>query len=440
MLKLDKPCRLVYDAPMTKKQLTPRTLIALCWFVYFASYLTRQNYNAALAPMLEDLGAAKSALSLAGTAGFVAYGVGQPVSGLLLRRVDARRMIFLGLCASAVCNLLLAVCPSWVPGPRLPLAMTAVWCANGFAQAMLWPALVQFMARQLSPADYKRATIHVNIAGSAGTVTVYLLVPLCVALSTWRWVFVFAAAVALIAALFWRRLSPVDSGQLTVDSEKLTMHKDQLSTVNCQLSTAKPVSMRKLLTGFGLAPILLAVALQGVLRDGVPAWMPVLITESYPAFTSVKSVLTAAVLPLFAIVSLQITGSIAKRINHELRSAAWFYAAGALAALGLGLCVTRWLPGSVAFMALLTGCMHGVNLVAVCQLPARFGRYGATGAAAGIINAFVYAGSALSMLGTALLAERFGWQATVWVWFAVAVIGTGIFVLFTKKARKSLYE
>jgi len=430
---------------MTKKQLSPDAFIALCWFAYFASYLTRQNYNAALAPMLENLGAAKSALSLAGTAGFVAYGVGQPVSGLLLRRVEARRMIFLGLCASAGCNLLLAGCPAWVPGPRLPLAMTAVWCANGFAQAMLWPSLVQFMARQLSPADYKRATIHVNIAGSAGTVAVYLLVPLCVALSTWRWVFVIAAAAAILAALVWRRLAPVDSGEFsvadttggrTVDSE--TMHEDQLSIVNCQLSTTK------LLTGFGLAPILLAVALQGVLRDGVPAWMPVLITESYPAFSSAKSVLTAAVLPLFAIVSLRVTGSIAKRIDHELRSAVWFYGAGALMALGL--CVTRWLPMAnlglitgVAFMALLTGCMHGVNLVAVCQLPARFGRYGATGAAAGIINAFVYAGSALSMLGTALLAERFGWQATVWVWFAVAAAGTGIFVLFTKRARKILY-
>jgi OPA family glycerol-3-phosphate transporter-like MFS transporter len=418
---------------MTKKQLSPGSLIALCWFVYFASYLTRQNYNAALAPMLEDLGAAKSALSLAGTASFVAYGAGQPISGLLLRRVDARRMIFLGLCASAGCNLLLAGCPSWFPGPRLPLAMTAVWCANGFAQALLWPALVQFMARQFTPADYNRATVHVNIAGSSGTVAVYLLVPLCVALSTWRWVFVIGAAAAVIAALFWRRLAPNE--QCTMNNEQLTMEPP------------KPVPMRRLLAGFGLGPILLAVALQGILRDGVTAWMPVLVTESYPAFSSAKSVLTAAILPLFAVLSLRVTGGIAKKINHELRSAAWFYGAGALAALGLGLCLSRWLPMvnlrlplSVAFMALLTGCMHGVNLAAVCQLPARFGKYGATGAAAGIINAFVYAGSALSMLGTALLAERFGWQATVWVWFGVALVGTGLFVFFTKRARKVLYQ
>jgi len=413
---------------MTKKQLSPGSLIALCWFVYFASYLTRQNYNAALAPMLEDLGAAKSALSLAGTASFVAYGAGQPISGLLLRRVDARRMIFLGLCASAGCNLLLAGCPSWFPGPRLPLAMTVIWCANGFAQAMLWPALVQFMARQLSGADYRRATVHVNIAGSSGTVAVYLLVSLCTALSTWRWVFVIGAAAAVAAALCWRRLAPDDNEQFTMNNEQLAMEPP------------KPVPMRKLLVGFGLGPILLAVALQGILRDGVTAWMPVLVTESYPAFSSAKSVLTAAILPLFAVLSLQITGGIAKKINHELRSAAWFYGAGALAALGLGLCVTRWLPAGVAFMALLTGCMHGVNLAAVCQLPARFGKYGATGAAAGVINAFVYAGSALSILGTALLAERFGWQATVWVWFGLALAGTALFVFFTKRARKVLYE
>ncbi|MCL1953096.1 MAG: hypothetical protein FWF60_09755, partial [Oscillospiraceae bacterium] len=218
-------------------------------------------------------------------------------------------------------------------------------------------------------------------------------------------------------------------------NEQFTMNNEQLA-----MEPPKPVPMRKLLVGFGLGPILLAVALQGILRDGVTAWMPVLVTESYPAFSSAKSVLTAAILPLFAVLSLQITGGIAKKINHELRSAAWFYGAGALAALGLGLCVTRWLPAGVAFMALLTGCMHGVNLAAVCQLPARFGKYGATGAAAGVINAFVYAGSALSILGTALLAERFGWQATVWVWFGLALAGTALFVFFTKRARKVLYE
>ena len=404
-------------------------LIALCWFVYFASYLTRQNYNAALAPMLEDLGAAKSALSLAGTGAFAAYGIGQPVSGLLLHRLDARRMIFLGLCASACCNLLLAGSTLFFAGPRLPALMTVIWCANGFAQAMLWPALVQFMARQLSGADYRRATVHVNIAGSAGTVAVYLLVPLCAGLGSWRWVFVISAAAAILAALVWRRLAP--------DELPPALRATPLASEG---GIKKPVPMRKLLAGFGLGPILLAVALQGILRDGVTAWMPVLITESYPAFGSAKSVLTAAVLPLFAIVSLQATGMLAKKIDHEIRSAGLFFGAGAVAALGLALCVTRWLPGGVALMALLTGCMHGVNLTAVCQLPARFGKYGATGAAAGVINAFVYAGSALSMLGTALLAERFGWQVVAWVWLAVAAAGTGIMIFFTKRAKERLYE
>jgi OPA family glycerol-3-phosphate transporter-like MFS transporter len=203
--------------------------------------------------------------------------------------------------------------------------------------------------------------------------------------------------------------------------------------------------MCKLLVGYGLGPMLLAVALHGMLRDGVTACMPVLITENYPAFSSAKSVLTAAILPLFAIASLQAAGAAAKKIGNEIRSAGLFYGAGALAALGLALCLNlsragaHWLPAGVALMALLTGCMHGVNLTAVCQLPARFGRFGATGAAAGVINAFVYAGSALSMLGTALLAERFGWQATAWVWLAAAAAGTGIFAMGTKRAREVLY-
>jgi len=442
-------------------------LIALCWFVYFASYLTRQNYNAALALMLGDLGAAKSALSLAGTGAFAAYGIGQPVSALLLRRARPRRMIAIGLLASGCCNLLLAGSTLAFSGPGLPVIMTVIWCANGFAQAMLWPALVQFMARELSAADYNRAVMHVNIAGSAGTAAVYLLAG--AARGSWRWVFVISASFAVIAALAWRKLAPdTPLRQRFCEAPTLSplLHPNEpadslgapageggFEVGNAQLidEPGEPVPMRRLLTGFGLGPILLGAALLGILRESVPAWMPVLLTESAPAFSSARSVLTAAVLPLFAIVSLRVTGTIAKKIGHELRSTAWFFGAGTLAALGLALCLhgmragalpmgNLWLPMGVACMALLTGCMHGVNLAAVCQLPARFGKYGATGAAAGVINAFVYAGSALSMLGTALLAERRGWQATAWAWLAVAAAGTAVFVFFTKKAKEKLYE
>jgi OPA family glycerol-3-phosphate transporter-like MFS transporter len=417
--------------PLQKsKRSNVNLFIALCWFIYFASYLARQDYNAALAPMLEELNLAKSALSFAGTGSFVTYGVGQLLCGLLLRRVPARGMMFGGLLLSAGCNLLLLGSTVFLQGhgPALPLAMTVIWSLNGFGQAMLWPSLVQIMAETLSPKDYRRACVHVTVASSFGTTAVYLLVPLCVRLGSARWVFCICAALAVAAAVLCGTAMPKQKAMPFPLPER-----GQPEALQKQ-----GVSMFKMFTSFGLIPVLIAVALHGMLRDGVTTWMPVLITEAYPGFSSARSVLTAAVLPLVAALSIQLAGLVGRKIRHELRSAALFFAVGAAAALALVLLYGRSLAGSVAMMALLTSCMHGVNLMLICQLPARFARCNCTGAAAGLINAFTYLGSAVSMFGIALLAERAGWKITTMAWFGIVLAGTAICLLFTRKVRRIL--
>ncbi|MDR1927959.1 MAG: MFS transporter [Oscillospiraceae bacterium] len=403
-----------------------RGFIALAWFVYFASYLTRQNYAAAIMPMLEELQISKSLLSLPGVGGFAAYGAGQLLCGLLLRKIPARRMILTGLPLSAGCNLLLCLASLHFRLPELPWMMLALWCVNGLAQAMLWPSLVQIMAQLLSAADYRRACVQVTAASAFGTAAVYLLVPASVTwLHSWRWAFAFCAAAALAAALLWGAALPKGAGEKAVDKTVLP-------------EAARRVRPGRLLLGFGLPPILLAVVLHGALRDGASAWMPVLVSEGFPGFSAAKSVLTAAVLPLFAALSIHAAGWAQRKIQNELHAAVLFFGIGFAAAAVLPLLLRRSLPLSVALMALLVSAMHGVNLMLVCQLPARFARFGCVGAAAGLINAFTYVGSALSMFGIALLSERFGWRHTAAVWALLALLGGSICLFATKKAHNIL--
>ena len=42
----------------------------------------------------------------------------------------------------------------------------------------------------------------------------------------------------------------------------------------------------------------------------------------------------------------------------------------------------------------------------------------------GLLNACTYIGSALSMYGVALIADRFGWTVTESLWCGVALLGT----------------
>lgn len=410
-----------------------KRLVALCWFVYFVSYLTRQNYAAMLAPMLEEFAIGKAQLSIASTAGFITYGAGQFCCGLLLRRMRAQKLLLHGLLATAGCNVVMAALTTlfangiFFSPQSLPWSMAVVWGINGFAQAMLWPSLVLLMAQAFTPDEYKRACVSITIASSFGTVAVYLLVPLCTQLGSWRSVFLLCALAALAAAVLWQR--GTGHGEIEVPSGQ--------APDAAQPENAQPFSVRKLLFDLGIFPVLIAVALHGILRDGVTTWMPVMITEGYPGFSASKSVLTAAILPLFAALSIRLAGRIERKLGSEFRGAVLFFALGTASAAALPFVLGRTLPATVALLALLTGCMHGVNLMLVCELPARFQRFNCTGLAAGLINSFTYLGSSVSMFGIALLAEGVGWRVTAVIWAAIALAGTLLCWLCTGKLQRS---
>jgi len=84
-------------------------------------------------------------------------------------------------------------------------------------------------------------------------------------------------------------------------------------------------------------------------------------------------------------------------------------------------------------MAVITGCMHGVNLMLIGNLPAYFARYGKVSTVSGLLNACTYIGSALSTYGFAALSERFGWGFTIASWALIAGGGMVICLFLTGK-------
>lgn len=173
-----------------------RLLILLSAAVYFSSYLTRLNYSAVLVEMIASERYTRSAASAALTGLFITYGAGQLLSGYLGDRTKPQLLIFAGLLVSAAMNLLIPLCP----GTGL---MTAVWCVNGLAQAMMWPPLVRILSELLSEADYKTATVRVSWGSSLATILIYLAAPLLIQWGGWRLIFFVCAVFALVMAFVW---------------------------------------------------------------------------------------------------------------------------------------------------------------------------------------------------------------------------------------------
>ena len=402
-------------------------VIFLCWMVYFASYLTRINYSAVVSEIVSAEGLSKTAASIAVTGSFVTYGAGQLICGLLGDKYKPRNLIFIGLCITSVTNILMP-CTLCVP------LMTAIWCINGFAQSMLWPPLVRMMVDLLPAEAFKRACVHISIASSAGTITVYLLAPVCIRVLNWRYVFWIAAAFCICVICNWmrgtrrienwRRAGIVRTADAAAPADRKTPASPKENAPEEKMrENPDKTSLYKLFTSSGLFFMAIAIVLQGILKDGLLTWIPSYISETYDLSTSL-AVLVSVALPIFSIISVSLASMLNRIIRSEATCAAAIFAFGACSCALLAVFFSFSPYTSVLLAGITTGCMHGVNLMLISRVPAHFARYGRTSTVSGMLNTFTYLGSAISTYGIAAVTEAFGWQTSVICWAAAAVLGT----------------
>ncbi len=390
--------------------------IFLFMMTYMVSYITRINYGAVILEMVKSTGETKSALSMAVTGSFITYGAGQIVSGICGDKFRPKLLVFFGLILSAAMNIAIPFCPT-------PVAMLGVWCVNGFAQAFMWPPIVRLMSTLFSSDDYKKATVLVSWGSSFGTIFVYLVAPLFVSYLNWKFVFWCSASLGVIMAIVWILLCP------DIPPEKKAAVPEEKTDAPKKSAVALLVTPLMIFT-------MLAVVLQGALRDGVTTWMPTYVAETFDLSSSI-SILTGVVLPIFSILSFQLASTLyRKKLTNPLTCACVFFAVGAVSALLLCFFSDVHFVLSVILSALLTGCMHGVNLLLVCMVPEYFKKYGNVSTVSGVLNSCTYIGSAISTYGIALLAENSGWKITLLVWFFIAFAGAAVCFVFAPVWKK----
>ena len=391
-----------------KRRAEARRLTLLCAAVYFCSYLTRLDYGAVMVEMVRAEGFSRVDASAALTGLFITYGFGQLISGYLGDRVRPQLLIFFGLIACGLMNLLIPFCPT-------PAWMTVVWSVNGLAQAMMWPPLVRIMSQHMTESEYKVATVHVSWGSSLGTIVIYLMIPLLLKVSSWRGVFYCAAAVGMGMAAFW--MARYGRVERTLPLQEQAAPADEPGDAG-----KSGGGLRALMP---LLAIMMGVIIcQGTLRDGITTWMPTYLADTYH-MESGKSILTGVLLPLFGMVCYQIVLWMNRKlVENELQCAAIIFGVGLVSLLALRLLHAHSFALSVLILAFAVASMHGVNLIMTSMTPKYLAGSGKISMISGLLNACTYIGSALSMYGVALIADRFGWTVTESLWCAVALLGT----------------
>ena len=404
-----------------KNKLSYPKLTALLSLVYFTSYLTRKNFSAISQAVIEQnsFGYVKTDLSLAFTLLFITYGVGQIINGYIGDKIKPQNLILCGLIIATVINVLFPLAFAVLP------LVWILWAINGFAQAMMWPPIVKILVTNLTDKQYNMAVLLVSTASSIATIVLYVFSPFIFNSLGWESVFYICATGSFISTILWLFLK--DRCGEFESTGLINLHKND-STPKAKLTIPKE-------TIFPLAFIVIAIIMQGMLRDGIETWMPNYLTEVFN-WESSNSIMITVLISVISIATFYISTFLyQKYFTNEVTCASFFFGIGAFFSLLLVALFDSSIV-SVLSMTIISGCMHGVNLMLITQVPKRYKKYGNISTMSGLVNACTYIGSAIASYGIAYVSENFGYKITVLLWFFVALIGTLSCIIAIKRWRK----
>lgn len=388
----------------------------LAWalmMIYFSSYVTRINLAAVISEVVTATGFARTELAVALTCLSATYGIGQVVNGILGDHIKPQNLILTGLIIAAVINFIFPLLAA------SPLLMAILWGVNGFAQAMMWPPIVKILVANMDDNMYAYAVVRVSWGSSIATIAVYLISPLIIGFAGWQGVFYFSAAIGAIVTVVWFFM------------------RRSVRVPQIQQGSDMPVKARILRKAlFPIAFIALGIIFQGMLRDGVTSWMPSYLTEIFHLGNR-TSIFCTVSLAVFGMLSYSVATMLYKRFfSNEVTCGGVIFGISIAAALLLFLFFDGGAVLTILLMALITSCMHGVNLMLITHVPKRFKKYGNISTISGALNACTYIGSAIFTYAVALLSEKIGWQYTVGVWAIIALLGTVCCFIATKPWQK----
>lgn len=392
-------------------------LFTICWLSYFLAYFGRMNYSACMAAIIAAEGFSKGMVGLVGTGLFITYGLGQIFSGFLGDYVSPRKMIAVGLVGSSISNLLMCL------APNLNL-MIAAWCINGFMQSLLWSPIVRLFAQYFTTQVRGTLGVYINSTVPVGTLATYGFTALILEMTgNWKMVFFGSFIVIMITAVGWW----ISTGMLLPKLTRVDLEENGARTTGTAVKDHK-APLGELVISSGMIFMCLVLMMQGMLKEGITAWMPSLMGEKFEIGTTL-AIVSTALIPMFNIIGISIAAAARRIIGDEVRCSFFLFIAGTISlAVLYATSFVGLIPMFVVF-SIATTIMMAVNTVYVGVVPGYFAKKGRSSSVSGILNAFVNLGIATSMFATGAFSEAFGWDMTMIFWCACG--GVGIFASFT---------
>lgn len=408
--------------------------VAACWIAYSFSYIGRLNFSASMAEMAHSGVLLKSEAGAVTTGFFICYGLGQFLSGWLGDKVPPRYLVFTGLAISSAINLAVSFAP--------PVAvMTALWSANGLAQALLWAPICKIVSDRVSLSRRQKACTVLATTMAGGTLFAYILSALLISAKGWQASFICGAVCTLAAAIAWI----VVTTKIEKDADKNGFEETMPGMADDGGESVPhdeiPDNFIKLLLVSGLMTLAFASGVQGILKDCMSTWVPTFISDMFD-MGSVVSILTGTLLPVFGLFGPYFANRLFMKTRDELAATFMLFivSSGALSVLAL---FGRFsMVVSILALSVTYACSLGQNMFIVGTVPMYFHKVGKVSMITGTLNAVSCLSTALMSWITGALVDTAGWGIVMTLWLLLSA-SAAVAVIFAKrrwnKFRRNLF-
>lgn len=382
-------------------------LIFLTWLVYSTSYLGKVNYSANITQIVDFYGTTKAEAGLVPTFFFFAYGIGQVVNGMLCKRYNIKWMVFASLGLSGVINLAVAVCTDFS-------IVKWLWMINGFLLSVLWPTLIRLLSETLPSQYLGKSSVVMGTTVAVGTLAIYALSSLYVALGHFKLAFYTAAFVAIFVSLIW----------LTLFDRIVSATKEQAAEREFSSNVEKSVSKKSCEKSvLGIICVLCFTAIGvNLIKDGLTTWIPSILKEE-GAVPDYLSILLALSLPIVAIFGNAFALAVHNKIPSYIKHCFTVFALMAvIILLVIGVMPIGVISVMLIGLVVVNLLASSLNSLITSIFPMFMRKTVNSGKFAGILNGFCYLGSTVSSYGLGTVADGYGWSAVFWCMLGACVL------------------
>ena len=377
-----------------------------CFLAYTSAYITRLNLPAALSSLMSDVGLTGTQGGLLQTMFALVYACGQFVNGAVVDRISARRHIVTGLVLSGICNLFFASATQyWM--------LASLWVLNGAAQSMIWTPVVKMMATWFKGRRRSQVSFGMVLALIAGNLFAWAISGFMASAVSWRWSFAIPAVWTMIAAGL-SRVILIDQPE---PGEELGEERD----IQKASGTSGTMPFGTMLLSTGLIPLLICCIGNGFVRDGIITWAPTIIVRLNSA-ASVNPTLISLMIPLLNLIGVLMAGKTYSRFRgNARRTVSCLMVLSAVLAILL-IPSLRSVFACALLLGLCCSAAYGINPMLTTFIPMEYERAGRVGVVAGMMDAFIYVGSALAGVVTGAVSDAAGWKPVFAIWCAAAIL------------------